>query len=136
QRRVRAGAGGVLDGSDHRRDRSDAARRRGLAAPRRLGRRLAELVPGDARHHALCRGSHTTRRSREFLIDAHSARNASTGSTLAARRAGTYAASNATARRSAGTAPNVIGSVGDTPNKNDDRRRVAPKAAAIPIPIP
>lgn len=50
-----------------------------------------------------------------YAIDAHSCRSATTGSTLAARRAGIRLAKSAVAPRSSTTAASVVGSVGLTP---------------------
>src|SRR5262249_26719917 len=62
--------------------------------------------------------------------------SATSGSTLAARRAGRYDASIATAAKATATVVNVAGSSGCKPNRSDSRYRVSPAAPAIPIAMP
>src|SRR5580693_2653452 len=66
----------------------------------------------------------------------YSYRNATSGSTCVALRAGKKHAANPTPTTSATTAPNVSGSVGDTPQIWLVRNRVSPKLANSPMPIP
>jgi imidazolonepropionase-like amidohydrolase len=66
----------------------------------------------------------------------YSWRNATIGSTCAARRAGSQLARKAIAPRSSATPPNVSGSVPLTPTSCDSSRRPTPSAAASPIPSP
>src|SRR4051812_38028609 len=57
----------------------------------------------------------------------YSSRSATTGSTFAARRAGSQTPRNATAVSSAGTMVNTSGSRAVTPNRNDAITRLRPK---------
>src|SRR6185437_8766156 len=66
----------------------------------------------------------------------HSARSAMMGSIRVARRAGMYAASNATTNRSAVTAAYVAGSLVLTPNTIDRIKRVSAYAATPPTMTP
>src|SRR6266496_4122654 len=66
----------------------------------------------------------------------HSYRNASIGSTRAARRAGNQHASKATAIRSNEIAINVAGSVGLMPKSRPLNKRVRAKAPASPMATP
>src|SRR4029453_231949 len=63
-------------------------------------------------------------------------RSATFGSTRLARRAGTNDATMATAKRSAGTPANVIGSVALTPTRKELTTRLRATAPARPSPIP
>src|SRR5713101_1118462 len=65
-------------------------------------------------------------------LNAYSYRNATMGSTRAARRAGAHAATSATAHNTAGTATKVIGSSARTWKSRLARKRVAASAPATP----
>jgi hypothetical protein len=69
-------------------------------------------------------------------IRAHSWRNATMGSTLAARRAGAKQATSATAITPSGATTKVVGSVGRTPNSRLDKILDSPHAPAIPAAAP
>src|SRR5437667_7345543 len=66
----------------------------------------------------------------------HSYLRATIGSTLVARRAGTYTASRATIISSRAKATKVSGSLGRTPYSKPVRTRVSPRATATPTPTP
>jgi hypothetical protein len=74
----------------------------------------------------------TLRRVDYFQAHTYSQRNATMGSTLAARLAGTYVARNAAPRRTRETAHHVIGSDGSTPNSKLERKRLNHEAATNP----
>src|SRR5947207_2846873 len=66
----------------------------------------------------------------------HSYLNAISGSTCVARRAGTRQAAKPTATSTASTAPKVRGSFADTPHIWLRARRVRPRLANSPVPMP
>src|SRR5581483_4575885 len=63
----------------------------------------------------------------------YSYRNATSGATRIARRAGTYEASSATEVSTIATATNVHGSVARTPNRSEDIRCVIDSDTTTPI---
>src|SRR5262245_32392858 len=92
--------------------------------------------------HQLYPGSHSWRVLFVFAVSSvfvrcdYSQRKATSGSTLAARRAGSITARAATTNISKAATARVRGSVGLTPNKRDAIKRVTASDAGTPSAIP
>jgi hypothetical protein len=71
-----------------------------------------------------------------FACQPHSVRNARNGSMREARRAGTYAAINATAQKSKPTPEKTTGSVGVVPNSKDSIHLLSTKEPSVPSATP